>query len=200
MSEEHKRSHNLSTSGPKRYGLNRAFLKYLAVFISGAVVSFVITYLVVYQPFANIAASNTTTPPASPQTTSPNQIPQVPKIEKSPTAKPQVSEKEVQEYAETIDCSTLAKNSKLTVDANRVLMKSIDLERGQINIQFFESPSIRSMNYLSLPEVVDHKCNTIKLSDLKAEQTIRLYDYNAEAVKFEPEKKSYIFLIQKITR
>lgn len=199
MSEKHKRGHNLLTNGPKRYGLNKAFLKYLAVFISGAVVSFVITYLVVYQPFTNIGTSNTTTS-KSPQTTSSNQIPQAPKVEKSPTAKSQVSEKEVQEYAETIDCSALAKNSKLTIDANRVLMKSIDLERGQINIQFFESPTIRSMNYLSLPEVVDHKCNTIKLSDLKAEQTIRLYDYSAEAVKAEPEKKSYIFLIQKITR
>jgi hypothetical protein len=202
MSEEHKWSHNLPPEGPKRYGLNKAFLKYLAAFVSGVVVSFVITYLVVYQPFANIGASNTPTQ-KSPQATSSSQAPQVPpalKVEKSPTAKSQVSEKEVQEYSETIDCSTLANNSKLTIDASRVLMKSIDLERGQVNVQFFENPAIRSMNYLSLPEVVDHKCNTIKLSDLRAEQTIRLYDYNAEALKAEPEKKSYIFLIQKITR
>lgn len=198
MSEEYERSRNLSTNSPKRYGLNKAFLKYLAAFISGAVVSLVIVYLVAYQPFMNIGTSSTT--PMPPQTTPSSQIPQTPKVEKSPTAKSQVSEKEVKEYAETIDCSTLGKNSKLTIDANRVLMKSVDLERGQINIQFFESPTIRSMNYLSLPEVVDHKCNTIKLSDLRAEQTIRLYDYNAAAVKAEPEKRSYIFLIQKITR
>jgi hypothetical protein len=198
MSEENQRGNNLSTNSSKWYGISKTFLKYLAAFIVGAVVSFVVTYLIVFQSFLNGGTSNVT--PNSTQTIPSRQISQAPKVEQSPTAKSQVSEKEVQAYAETIDCSTLDKYSKLTIDTNRVLLKSIDLERAQINIQFFETPAIRSMNYLSIPEVVDHKCNTIKLSDLKAGQTIRLYDYNAAAAKDEPEKRSYIFLVQKISR
>lgn len=201
MGEEHKQSHELSTGSSKWYGINKTFLKYLAAFIAGAVVTSAVTYYAVFNSFANPGTSSTNTS-KSPQATPSYQIPQSQKLEKSPTAKSQVSEKEVQEYAATLDCSTLAKNSKLTIDANRVLLKSIDLERAQINIQFLESPSstTRSMNYMSIPEVVDYKCNTIKLSDLRAEQTIRLYDYSAEALKVEPEKRSYIFLVQKITR
>jgi hypothetical protein len=198
MSEEQIK--HLANSKPQKH-IKKLFRKVFVVnmlwFIAGLVISSLITYFIVFQSLINSDSNSNTQTQATSQRVA---TPLYNISQSSPTAKSHVTDEEVKMYTDTKDCSTLVQYSKLAVDANRVQLKTIDLERGQINIQFFESTMIRSLNFLDFPEIVDYKCNPIKASDLKGGQTVRLYNYSSAALKQEPEKRSYIFLVQKITQ
>jgi hypothetical protein len=127
----------------------------------------------------------------------PNSQTQTPSVQSSEPSKDKITEEDLNNYIVAQDCSTLSEYNAYTISLSRLPMKTISLDESLITAG--RGGGTNYIRWKNLPDAVNHQCDKIKLSDIKAGDLLNIYTMKNLTGTSDSEYSSDTRVIQKVS-